>query len=291
MSEPLWIDCASVADIGSAEEIGALATPARHVVLRFAAISGDEKSVLIRRLSDALPEHSVFYSGGSEGRSWITVMKVVDSSRVLPLRSEILRAVEEYRRICASLVAQYLADTLPRDWETGEHGGHCRFRNRHTGQVVEAPMREWVNPDCVDPYFFAMFVRSTPGCEPVAALLTNDYHDPARALDVVEYGPNEFHDPKNIAGPEWREPRRGVHPVLAVALLLLPCLAVPMLLSVFVSSWLGLAGALGALLAWIWYGLPAFPGFLQGMLSLWGFSICIGAILGHVRIVLFGFPE
>ena len=95
-------------------------------------------------------------------------------------------ATEEYRRLCGARRAVPVRHTATRVAGMDEHGGHCRFKSRRTGQIVEAPLREWVDPDRVDPYFFAMFVRSTTGLEPVAELLTHDFHDAARVLDVVE---------------------------------------------------------------------------------------------------------
>ena len=168
--------------------------------MRFPSLSGAEKAALISRLSAALPEHSVFDSGGGPEYPWITVMPVVARSRVLERQGQILRAIEEYRRACALLVEQYRAGTLPREWQADEHGGHCRFKSLRTGQVVEAPLWEWVDPERVDPYFFAMFVRSTTGLEPVAELLTHDFHDAARVLDVVEQNaePDAAADPASM---------------------------------------------------------------------------------------------
>ncbi len=60
------------------------------------------------------------------------------------------------------------------------------FKSKWTGQIVEAPFREWVNPERIDPYFFAIFVRSTSGLEPVAELMQDHFHDAARILEVVE---------------------------------------------------------------------------------------------------------
>jgi len=186
VAEPIRINYGSLAEVGSPDELAALTSNGRHLVLRFPSLSLAEKTALIDRLSSALPEHSVFDSGGGPEHLWITVMPVVARSRVLERRGHVLRAIDEYRRTCAALVGQYRAGTLPREWQANEHGDHCRFKSRQTGQVVEAPLREWVDPRRVDPCFFAMFVRSTAGLEPVAELLANDFHDAARILDVIE---------------------------------------------------------------------------------------------------------
>jgi hypothetical protein len=38
----------------------------------------------------------------------------------------------------------------------------------------------------LDPFFFSRFVTTTPGLEGVAALFRDGYHDPLRALVVLE---------------------------------------------------------------------------------------------------------
>jgi hypothetical protein len=50
---------------------------------------------------------------------------------------------------------------------------------------VEAPFREWVDPDRVDPFFFAEFVKTTAGFEVVAELIEHNFHDGLRVLEVV----------------------------------------------------------------------------------------------------------
>lgn len=185
MSDPIRIDYGSLAEVGPPAELAALTGTGQHLVLRFPPLSGSEKAALIGRLSTALPDHSVFDSGGSPDSPWITVKPVVARSRVLGRRGQILDAIRQYRRIRAALAEQYRAGTLAPGWWAYEHGGDCQFKNRRTGQVVEAPLREWSDPDRVDPYFFAKFVRTTAGFQAVAESLTDDFHDAARILDVI----------------------------------------------------------------------------------------------------------
>jgi hypothetical protein len=199
VGEPLWIDCRSPAQVAPPGELAALTQSGRHVVLRFASLPDSDKRLLIARLAAGLPEHSVFDSGGERERTWVTVMPVVSEARVLERRSQVLQAIEQYRRACIALVEQYQAGTLAPEWLADEHGGHCRFKSQQTGQVVEAPLREWVDPERVDPYFFAMFVRSTAWLEPVAELLSHDFHDAARVLDVVAGGAEQDAEPNAAA--------------------------------------------------------------------------------------------
>lgn len=185
MTQPLWIDYASVADVAPPEQLAEQATSGHHVVLRFPSLLPDEESALIRQLSTALPEFSVFNSSGGLKPAWITILPVVQRARVLKHRRKVLQAVAEYRQACAELVEQHRTGILSPKWQSDEHGGHCRFTNLETGQVVEAPFREWVRTNDVDPYFFAEYVKTTAGLQEVTELIEHPYHDAKRVLDVV----------------------------------------------------------------------------------------------------------
>jgi hypothetical protein len=189
-----------VADVAPPQQLAAMASGGHHVVLRFPSLPQDEKTALIDRLSVALPDFSVFDSGGGLSPAWVTVMAVVARARVQECRAEVLRAISDYRRACAVLIEQYRGGTLPREWRTGEHGGHCRFTNRRTGQAVEAPFTEWAHPDRVDPFFFAEFVKTTAGFEVVAKLIEHNFHDAARILEVVAEEAERHRSPAAPAG-------------------------------------------------------------------------------------------
>jgi hypothetical protein len=104
---------------------------------------------------------------------------------VVERRDQIVRAIEGYRRLSLSLVERYHRVELLREWSTAEHGYPCRFENRRTGQVVEAALPEWGEPDRVDPYCIAEFVQTTAGLESVAKLIAHKYHDGAWILVVL----------------------------------------------------------------------------------------------------------
>jgi hypothetical protein len=203
MSELIWNDCESLTEVRSPEELAALTAGRHYIGLRFPCLRPEEKIALISRLSPALPECSVFDSRGSTSPAYITIMSVVARERVLERRVEVERAIAEYHQACAALVEQYHTGTLPQEWRMQEHGRHCRFTSLRTGQVVEAPFRDWVESDMepyflavfvkptpelksVDPYFFAVFVKTTPGLEAVAALIDDNFHDARRILDILD---------------------------------------------------------------------------------------------------------
>jgi hypothetical protein len=181
---PLWLDRASCLELDPPEELGALAVHGRHVVLRFATHDAAAMREAIDRLQAALPDHSVFLSGVDT----ITVLRVLDRAEIERHRAAIAAAIADYRRTCAALVEHYRAGTLDPAWDAGEHGLECRFEHRETGQLVEAPfteLPELPRSGRVDPYFFELFVKSTPAWREIAALMATDYHDAARMLEVA----------------------------------------------------------------------------------------------------------
>jgi hypothetical protein len=185
LTEPIWIDCAAVGDIGSLAQIAAHASGRHHIVLRFPSLRADEKADLIARLAAALPDHSVFDSGRGLCPVWLTVLPVVSRAQARAHCAEVSRAIAEFRATATALVRQYLTGTLAPDWRTIKHGSHSRFENARTGQVVEAPDRPGVDSEWLDPAFFVEFVQTTAGLESVAALVEHDVHDGARILEVM----------------------------------------------------------------------------------------------------------
>lgn len=177
MTAPRWIDLDSIADVPSTAEIAGLACDGHHVVLRFAQLEPPALIALVAALATALTEHSVFTSGPTA----VTVTPVVSRQRIEERAHEIRAAIADFKHMSATLSAHYRAETLSTEWEANEHGDHVRLYNTATGQVVEAAMSS-ARSD-VDPFFFALFVRSTPAHARVAELLNSDFYDAARILD------------------------------------------------------------------------------------------------------------
>ncbi len=187
MTEPIRIRCKRERDIPGVEELSRLADSAHHVVLEFRRSSWRalHKTPIISSLTSSLPEHSVFDSGGDEGTEWITVMPVVSRALILRQLDQIRDALAAYTEACATLIAQREAGTLPPDWTGDKHGGDVCFQNKATGQTVEAPLRGTLTVRSIDPYFFAVFVKTTGDFPAVAALLNHDFHDARRLLDIM----------------------------------------------------------------------------------------------------------
>jgi hypothetical protein len=183
MSGAAWIDRESLTGL-TPERIFALTGGERDGALRFAGTE-EEQAAVLEHLRALLPDHTVFRNYPPSGVLLMTILPVVPRARVLERRDDVLRAIDEYCRTSARLVEMLEADTLPDEWSASEHGEHCKFWNRETGQEVEAPIPGMIDLEYVDPYFFALFVKSTPGLERVAELIEHEFHDGARILDIV----------------------------------------------------------------------------------------------------------
>jgi hypothetical protein len=70
-------------------------------------------------------------------------------------------------------------------WVSSPHGTECRFENGVTGQEVEVCLGFGAEFGVLDPYFFARFVKTTPGLEHLGTLLRHDFHDAARVIDTL----------------------------------------------------------------------------------------------------------
>ncbi|PWU11985.1 MAG: hypothetical protein C5B50_22235 [Verrucomicrobia bacterium] len=185
MSEPIRIKCSDLSKVPANEELKTMVDAEHHVVLEFPARAKVDKRALISRIALALPDCSIFDSGGRGDTEWITVKWVIPQAIVLAHAREIGQAIGSYVQACSALLTQYTEGTLSSDWSSDIHGEHCRFENSETKQIVEAPLAGPPRPDKVDPYFFSIFVKSTRGLEPVARLIRDDFHDALRIFDVL----------------------------------------------------------------------------------------------------------
>ena len=66
------------------------------------------------------------------------------------------------------------------NWEYFVHGYHCKFNNKKTGQVIEAPLIFGLEFGDLDPYFFTRFIKSTPKYHPLPVKIFEDNADGVR---------------------------------------------------------------------------------------------------------------
>ncbi|MEN2487306.1 hypothetical protein AAYQ05_05835 [Flavobacterium sp. B11] len=66
------------------------------------------------------------------------------------------------------------------DWKYFFHGFHCWFENQKTGQTIEVPLTFGLEFGDLDPYFFSIFIKSTPNYQPLPVEIYEDYADGVR---------------------------------------------------------------------------------------------------------------
>lgn len=66
------------------------------------------------------------------------------------------------------------------DWRYFVHGFHCGFENNKTGQIIEVPLVFGQEFGDLDPYFFSIFIKSTPKYKPLPVDIFEDYADGVR---------------------------------------------------------------------------------------------------------------
>ena len=192
MNPPQFLDFDTAASVGS----GACLLQQAHggqLVLLFGTLTAHESASLIERLTQELPDHAVFQSRLGPGTQWITLLPLVTHAQILAHRDQIRSAIAAYASACAELVAQYQSGTLADTWSEDEHGEHCQFVHAHTGQVVDASLYPLQSVAQIDPGFFALFLKTTPGLEAVALLLTHDFQDADRILKTMAAEMNEIY--------------------------------------------------------------------------------------------------
>lgn len=210
MTTTLWVTCPTADDIPPVHQLAAWTTDDQLVALRFppdALVGPGAKTAVVARLAAALPECSVFDSGGDRTHEWVTVMRVIPTESVVANADRFLAAMRQFRRTATSLahllaeragvpparlldavLAHHRAVDLGGGWHSGPHGFGCRFENRVTGQVVDVRLEHGAEFGALDPFYFALFLKTTPGLEPLGRLLRDDYHDGKRVLDYFRAG-------------------------------------------------------------------------------------------------------
>ena len=150
------IPCHSIDDVPSATELSDLVRRGHPLVLAFSdSTNAVQRARLVRSLRESLPEHVVH---NWQDRNEIEVVGLTPRAEIMANYEAIVRTMARYNDMCASLVAAYLACALQPEWAAHEHGAHCLFTNRLTGQRVEAPFDPPADPFQIDPYFFECFV-------------------------------------------------------------------------------------------------------------------------------------
>jgi hypothetical protein len=212
MTTPIRTVCRGVANLPSLPAIRQLVDDDHHLVLHIDP-SPDESSFderfVIDRLAPDLPDYTVFNSGGA-----VTIKKVIAEADILASADAIVSAALKFRRTADDLMTRLSSKLgipfeafyrlehrlllrgrwfksrwsgrLDTRWSYGFHGYQCGFRDKSSGQKLDVELGFDGEFGVLDPFFFAMFVRTTPGLNAIAALFRDNFHDPLRTLQVLE---------------------------------------------------------------------------------------------------------
>jgi hypothetical protein len=212
MTTPIRKVCHSVADLPPLSAIRALANDDHHLVLHIDPQPGEssfDERFVIDRLAPDLPDYTVFNSGGA-----VTIKKVIAEASILESADAIVSAALQFRRTADDLMTQLSrklgipfeafyrlehhpllrgrwfkstwSGRLNSRWSYGFHGYQCRFRDKSSCQKLDVELGFDGEFGVLDPFFFAAFVRTTPGLNAIAALFRDNFHDPLRTFEVLE---------------------------------------------------------------------------------------------------------
>lgn len=71
------------------------------------------------------------------------------------------------------------------EWKYFVHGYHCLFENTITQQRIEVPLVFGLEFGDLDPYFFTIYIKSTPHYKPLPVEIYHDYHDGCRINEKI----------------------------------------------------------------------------------------------------------
>jgi uncharacterized protein DUF6896 len=91
----------------------------------------------------------------------------------------------DFADLSAPWMAREEPGQLESGWEFSFHGLECRLWHPLTGQTLEVRLEFAPEFGVLDPYFFAIFVRTSARHAQVATLFADDFHDPRHALIVL----------------------------------------------------------------------------------------------------------
>lgn len=92
-------------------------------------------------------------------------------------------------------------DTLSEGWSFNVHGEHCLFDHIVTGQSLEVSLGNKENITNLDPYFFYLFLKTTPDFQHLTEYFKNPFSDMITFFEILE----EENIVINVYGNEFRK--------------------------------------------------------------------------------------
>ena len=85
-------------------------------------------------------------------------------------------------------------------------------------------------------------------------------------------------------GPESK--RSAARDLAETAILAGGCVLAPIAVAILIHPWVGVPVAFGSFWVWGRFGPRPFPGFLPGVLCLWGFAAILGSLVACVSLAV-----
>jgi hypothetical protein len=201
------IEVSDINDFPSVEEIQKLP---RGIYLKINLIGSTQKYQQERgeQLRKALPDFTVgIHMNGYE----INVKKLITEEETTEYQDFFERCAKEYGLLGGKLINEFIVkkgiqyhdgfplkelngyignkNHKPRgqmgEWDYYFHGFHCSFTNRRTKQEIEVPLTYGEEFGELDPYFFSIFIKTTPEFQPLPIHIYDDYGDGKRILETM----------------------------------------------------------------------------------------------------------
>lgn len=245
--EESYIEVSDISNFPSVEEIQNIR---RGVCLKINLIGSVQKYQQERgeELRRILPDFSIgIHTNGHE----INVKKLITDEEIVEQQDFFELCAKEYGILGERLINEFLVDRgipnhdgfplkrlngyigninhEPRgkmgDWEYYFHGFHCAFANRKTKQKIEVPLTYGEEFGELDPYFFSIFIKTTPEFQPLPIHIYEDYHDGKRILETMyklgkfelinsNFGGREGYVVKDRLKKEVKQPEKGIESIL-----------------------------------------------------------------------------
>jgi hypothetical protein len=199
------IEVSSVGEIPTLEAIRTIPRE-RTLKLVFNKFIQPERQVIGQNLKQALDEFQV---GIHTVEPEINIAKLITDNEIEKNQDFFEQCAKDFRRLGEELIFR-LADKLGKtinsdhplltfnefkrgkkqtgkldDWRYYLHGFHCGFKNLKTGQSIEVPLVFGLEFGDLDPYFFSIFIKSTPSYKPLPVAIYEDYADGQRIINKM----------------------------------------------------------------------------------------------------------
>lgn len=193
----------SIENIPSIETIQELPRQ-RKLKLIFADSMQPQREVIGEHLKNKL---GGFQVGIHTTEPEINIAKLITGSEIELQQNFFELAAKEYRQLAQKLIyelAESLGITINKnyplesflkrsikqtgkmnDWNYDLHGFHCCFYHRETEQYIEVPLVFGLEFGSLDPWFFILYIKSSPQYQPLPVEIFEDYADGKRIIDKM----------------------------------------------------------------------------------------------------------